>query len=299
MKKTLLIISAIFTLSACTEKMRIKTQEGDQLVGVSASITDEHKKQEVIISRTEPFYGGQPEMISNAIVFMLDGILNANLDTIWQDTIWFEESEKPGYYYSVNEIAGQMEHVYHLSIDFADEDGNHHFYSKSKMNINVEQIDSIRIKPWKFNSLEVKNYLGVYPYFLTCEDKNVTYMARIRINDGLVGGDTLTKCEVFNAMDFAGIYFNGPLMVMIAGEFPVYGLNQRDSLEVVHVGDTVTMDLWSIPTNYALYIVEISASTGTNPMMGTPSNVRTNISPEDKAVGFFHASSIRQCSVIY
>ena len=289
MKKTIIILSIIIGLTACTEKMQIDTQEGARLVGVSGSITDEYKHQEVILSLTEPFYGGNPEMISDATVFVTDGA----------DTIWFEESERPGYYLSVNEFAGQPEHTYHLSIDFSDENGHQHFYADSKMNINVEQIDSIKIKPWVFNSLEVDNYLGIYPYFQTTDDPKTYYMARIEINGEDVGGDTLTKCELFETLGYAGIYFNGPLMVMIGGEFPIYGLNQRDSLQVVHRGDTVTMDLWSIPGFYAHYIAEIATSTGTNPMMGTPSNVRTNIYPEGKAVGCFHASSLRQCSVIY
>lgn len=289
MKKAIYIILAILGLTACTEQMVIEPQEGEQLVGVSGSITDEYKKQEVIISRTEPFYGGAPEMISNAMVFVVDGA----------DTIWYEESENPGYYYSKEEFAGQTNHCYHLSIDFADENGNHHFYAESTMNENVECVDSIKLKPWIFNALQVDDYLGVYPYFQTTDDPKTYYMARVRINNELVGGDTLTKCELFETMGYAGIYFNGPLMVMIAGEFPIYGLNQKDSLEVVHRGDTVTLDLWSIPRDYAHYIYEISASTGTNPMMGTPSNVSTNIYPEGQAVGCFHASSLQQCSVIY
>lgn len=289
MKKTLIIILAIIGLSACTEKMVIGTQDGERLVGVSASITDEYKHQEVILSYTEPFYGGNPDMISDAIVYVLDGA----------DTVWFEETEKPGYYQSINEFAGEPEHLYHLSIDFSNEDGNQHLYADSKMNINVECIDSIKVKPWVFNSLEVPDYLGVYPYFQTTNDPKTYYMARVRINDEVVGGDTLTKCELFETAGYAGIYFIGPLMVMIAGEFPIYGLSQRDSLEVVHKGDTVTLDLWSIPRDFAHYIYEIATSTGTNPMMGTPYNVRTNIYPEGKAVGCFHASSLRQCSVIY
>ena len=289
MKKTLIILLVIIGLTACTEKMRIDTQEGARLVGVSASITDEYKRHEVILSYTEDFYGGAPEMISNAIVYVVDGT----------DTIWFEESENPGYYLSVNEFAGQEEHQYHLSIDFSDEDGDHHFYSDSKMNINITQIDSMKIKPWVFNSLEMKEYLGIYPYFQTTDDPKTYYMARIRRNDELIGGDTLTKCELFETYGYAGIYFNGPLMVAIGGEFPIYGLHQTDSLEVLHHGDTVTLDLWSIPGEYAHYIYEIASSTGTNPMMGTPSNVRTNICPEGTAVGMFHASSLRQYSVIY
>ena len=289
MKKILIILSAIICLTACTERMTINVQEGERLVGVSGSITDEYKHHEVILSYTEDFYGGAPEMISDAVVYVLDDA----------DTMWFEETEKPGYYQSVNEFAGQTNHSYHLSIDFTNEDGSQHFYADSKMNINVDCIDSIRVKPYVFNALEVPDYLGVYPYFWTTDDPNTYYMARVRINNELVGGDTLTKCELFETYGFAGIYFNGDLMVMLAGEFPIYGLNQKDSLEVVHRGDTVTMDLWSIPRDYAHYIYEIATSAGTNPMMGTPYNVRTNIYPEGKAVGCFHASSLRQCSVIY
>ena len=289
MKKTLLILLALIELSACTEKMEIDSQEGDRLVGVSASITDEYKKHEVIISYTEPFYGGNPEMISNAIVYVLDGT----------DTIWFEESEKPGYYLSINEFAGQTDHTYHLSIYFSDENEDQHFYADSKMNENVECIDSIRVKQWTYNALESKHRLGVYPYFQTTSDPKTYYMARVEINGEMVGGDTLTRCELFELYGLAGIYFNSAVMISLVGEFPIYSLNQRDSLEVVHQGDTVTLDLWSIPGDYAHYIFEIASSTGTNPMMGTPSNVRTNIYPEGKAVGCFHASSLRKCSVIY
>lgn len=283
------ILCAFFGLVSCTEKMKIEPQEGDQLVGISGSITDEYKKQEVIISRTESFYGGEPVMISNATVYVTDG----------PDTVWYEESEKSGYYLSKDDFAGQPNHTYYLSVDFSDHNGSHHYYAQSTMNENVDCIDSIIVKPWIFNGIEYKDMLGVYPYFQTTDDPNTYYMARIRVNDRLIGGDTLTKCELIEMMGYAGIYFNGPYMVEIAGEFPIYGLNQKKPEEYVNPGDTVTLDLWSIPQFYAGYIVDISSNTGTNPMMGTPSNVRTNIYPEGEAVGCFHASSLRQCSVIY
>lgn len=289
MKKALIILLTIIGLAACTEKMRINTQDGAQLVGVSASITDEYKKHEVILSRTEPFYGGQPDMISDAIVYVIDGA----------DTIWYEESEKPGYYYSQNEFAGETHHQYFLSIYLTDEDGEQHYYAQSTMNENVDHIDSLYIKQWAFNALVLEDYLGVYPRFRLTDNPQTYYMARLRINNELIGGDTLTECELFEGMGFAGIEVNDPLWISLLGETPIYALNQRDSLEVLHTGDTVTLDLWSIPGEYALYISKIAANTGTNPMMGTPSNVNTNIGPEGKAVGFFHASSLRQCSVIY
>lgn len=276
-------------MSSCTEKMMIDPQDGEQLVGISGSITDEYKKHEVILSHTEAFYGGNPAMISDATVYVIDGT----------DTIWFEESEKPGYYLTVDELAGQPNHTYKLHVMFYDSEGYQHFYAQSTMKENVDQIDSIRVKPWVFNSLEVDSYLGVYPYFQTTDDPKTYYMARVMINNEDVGGDTLTKCELFETLGYAGIYFNGPLMVAIAGEFPIYGLSQKKPLETLHPGDTVTMDLWSIPSFYAHYISDISSNTGSNPMMGTPTNVRTNIYPEGKAVGCFHASSLKQCSVIY
>ena len=285
-----IIFFLLLATVACREPMRIDVQDGMQLVGISGSITDELKRQEVIVSRTTPFYTESlPEMISNATVYVLDG----------SDTIWFEESENAGHYLSLEVMAGQPTHTYRLSVDFNDEEGYHHFYSESTMKENVDVIDSIRVKPWKFNSLEVDDYLGVYPYFQTTDDPKTYYMARVSINQNQVGGDTLTKCELFETLGYAGIYFNGPAMVAIGGEFPIYGLNQKDSLQVVHRGDTVSMDLWSIPRDYAHYIYEIASSNGTNPMMGTPSNVRTNIQPEGLAVGMFHASSKKSCSVIY
>ena len=288
-KLPIIILLGLIGLVSCTEKMRIDTQVGEQLVGISGSITDKFKKHEVIVSRTADFYGGNPAMISNATVFVIDGA----------DTIWFEESDRPGHYLSVNELAGQPGHTYNLYVSFSDSDGYQQFYSQSTMKENVERIDSIRVKPWVFNSLEVDDYLGVYPYFRTTDDPKTYYMVRVSINNNDVGGDTLTKCELFEALGYAGIYFNGPLMVSIAGEFPIYGLSQKKPLETLHTGDTVTMDLWSIPGFYAHYIADIASSTGTNPMMGTPSNVRTNIYPEGKAVGCFHASSLQQCMVIY
>ena len=306
MKRILLILS-LFCLTACTEKMIIDIQEGNRMIGVSASITDEYKKHEVILSYTESFYGGAPTMISGADVSVLDGILDTIfvqqdtiLDTIWLNTIAFYESDELGHYLSSNEFAGETNHVYRLLIDIQNSGETKHYYSESKMNINVDKIDSIKVKPWVFGDLEMKNYLGVYPYFKTTKDPKTYYMARIRINDNIVGGDTLTKCELFEMYQFAGLYFNDPVVwIPSIGEMPIYGLNQRDSLEVVHHGDTVTLDIWSIPGDYAHYIFEIASSTGTNPMMGTPSNVRTNIYPKGTAVGMFHASSLRQCSVIY
>ena len=47
------------------------------------------------------------------------------------------------------------------------------------------------------------------------------------------------------------------------------------------------------------YISDINSNFGSNPMMGMPYNVSTNIYPEGKAVGFFEAYSSVNTSIIY
>ncbi|MGN0032355.1 MAG: DUF4249 family protein [Candidatus Limimorpha sp.] len=291
MKRNICIVALLsLLLMSCTEKMIIETQEGEQLIGISGSITDEYKYQEIIISRTAEFYSeGEPEMVSGAKVLVHDNI----------DTIWFAESEKRGHYLSTHKVAGKPEHTYNLFVELSDEDGNKKYHAQSTMRRNVDQIDSISIKQYSMGELVFNDFLGIYPFFQTIKDKDVYYMAKIGINDRIVGGDTLTECEIFSMEGMAGIYFNGPFMTMLAGDMAVYALNQNDSLEVIHKGDTVSLYLWVIPTEYAFYISDALSSNGSNPMLGTPSNVPSNIYPTDNSVGFFHASSVRKCSTIY
>lgn len=295
MKYKFLIIITLLGLFSCTEKMKIKPQEGPQLIGVYGSITDELKRHEITISRTMEFYAtGEPQMISDATVFVHDGV----------DTIWFEETENKGIYQTTEEIAGIPEHTYFLSIDLPENEGGDHLYAQSTLYPNVEHIDSIVIKPYKVANVSVLNTLGLYPYFLSLKDQNTYYMIRAYVNDSLAGADKITNCGIYNLGGMSGWYVNGPLMAQLAGEMPVWSFREQnsgssDTLHVLHHGDTVRMDLYVIPYGYASYISEIANSNGSNPLMGTPSNVSTNIGPEGKAAGFFYAASLRNATIIY
>lgn len=291
MKRITLLISLLsLLLSSCTEEMVFDPQDFESLIGISGSITDEYKFQEVVISRTSDFYSeAEPEMVSGAKVFVHDNI----------DTIWFAETDNPGYYLSTQMFAGTPERTYYLNVELSDEDGNKQYHAQSTMRNNVEQIDSVTIKQYSFGGMVFDYYLGIYPYFQTLDEKDAYYMVKVGINDRILGSDTLNKCELFSMEGMSGIYFNSPFMTMLAGEMPVYFLNQKDSLEVLHKGDTVSLYLSVIPNEYASYILGASSVNGTNPMMEASSNVPSNIFPKDSSVGFFHAASVIKYSLIY
>ena len=52
----LLVLLAFAGLASCTEDIVIDVEEGDPMVGVEASFTDELKHHETILSYTSEFY---------------------------------------------------------------------------------------------------------------------------------------------------------------------------------------------------------------------------------------------------
>jgi len=291
------ILSTILTallLASCTEKIVIEPQDGPQLLGVYGSVTDEYKNHKITLSRTSDFYSTDaPKMVSDATIFIHNG----------NDTVWYEETEEKGIYQTIEKFAGRPNLTYYLSIDLPEHEGGGHYYAQSRMFPNVQQIDSIVIKQYKLANVTFNNLLGLYPYFQSIDDDGTYYMIRAFVNDSLAGGEKITNCMTYNLGGMSGWYVNGPLMTALAGEIPVWSFNTEkstnDSLKVLHHGDTVRMELSVIPPDYSGYISDISSSNGSNPMMGTPSNVRTNIGPESSAVGYFYAATIRNKTIIY
>ena len=279
---------------SCKEKITIEPQEGPQLLGVYGSITDEYKNHKITLSRTSDFYAtGGPEMISDATVFVYDNI----------DTVLYEETAENGVYQSVEKFSGRENHTYNLSIDLPEHEGGGHYYAQAEMLQCITDVDSIVIKQYQVANVLVDNMLGLYPYFQSLKNEDANYMVRAYVNDSLFGGEKLTNCGIYNLGGMSGWYVNGPMMAYLAGEIPVWSFlteeSGADSLKVLHHGDTVRLDLSVITSDYAAYISGISSSNGSNPMMGSPSNVRTNIYPEGTAVGFFYAAAIRRKTIIY
>ena len=279
---------------ACTEDVIIDLEEGAPMIVVEGSITDQMKQHEVILSYTANFYhSGDIEMVRGAKVSVTDGV----------DTIRFQEdAEKKGHYIS-EMVAGRRNTLYRLMVDVPDEteeDGFVHLFAESFMKNNVDVIDSIAIKPFNgVNDTTPAVIFGdtiewLYPYFQSLPDPSIVYMPMIWKNDTLLT-DTLTQRMLIPIAGYAGYYVNGPEMLQKNKEIPIHYF-MRSKL---HNGDRIRADLQSVPMDFMYYVYSLSTSLGSNPMMGAPTNLITNIQPAGKAVGWFYAASVASAETVF
>lgn len=281
-----LLVSAFVVLTACTEDIVIDVQEGEPMIGVEASFTDEWKQHEAILSYTASFYNkDEIKMVSGATVYVTDG-----MDTVY----YHEDMEQLGHYFT-DSVAGKKNTVYRLCVEIPEPDGTKHcLFAESLMPDNVESIDSLVIKPFngENDSMPTVFFMDtiewVYPYFQSLPDPSIIYMPLLSINDSLVS-NTLTQRMIIPVGGYAGYYINGVEMQEANKEIPIGYFRKSDLNE----GDSIRADMYSITSDYLYYVYSLMASLGSNPMMGAPANVSTNIQPEGEGVGwFFTASSI-------
>lgn len=301
MKKINIVLISLFItifLTSCINDIEIDTQEGPQLVGINGYISNEYKKHQIVISRTLDFYSmDEIEMISGAEVFVSDGY----------DTIYFEETDMKGYYETSDSVAGVIGRTYYLNVNYIDDDGEHNYYAQSTMSDDVPQIDSLVIKELTLGGISMEGAYGLYPYFQSSSNPNTYYLANVAINDSLTT-ESMIQCMSYSLAGLSGLYVNGPEFVSLIGYLPAYifptyiTLNEDGSYEYeidLEEGDEISMYLYCITPEFSKYISDINSNFGSNPMMGMPYNVSTNIYPEGKAVGFFEAYSSTKSTIIY
>ena len=282
----LLVFVTFAVLAACTEDIVIDVQEGEPLIGVEASFTDEWKQHEAILSYSASFYN-QDEiiMISGATVYVTDGV----------DTVYYREDKEQLGHYFTDLAAGKKNTVYRLCIEVPESDGTKHFlFAESLMPNNVESIDSLVVKPFngENDTMPTTFFMDtiewIYPYFQSLPDPSIIYMPSISINDSLVS-NAFTQRMVIPVAGYAGYYINGPEMQAANKEIPIGYFRKSD----LNDGDSIRADLYSITSDYLYYVYSLIASSGSNPMLGAPANVSSNIQPEGEGVGwFFTASSV-------
>ena len=271
--------------ASCTEDIVIDLEEGSPLVGVEASFSNEMKCHETILSYTADFYNQEDiRMISGAQVYVTDGV-----DTVY----YYEDAERKGHYFT-EPVAGKKNTMYRLCVDVPEADGAvQHYFAECLIPDNVEQIDSLVIKPYSNLDDTIPTVLfgdtieWVYPYFQSLPDPNIVYAPAIYKNDTLLN-DTLTQQSMIPIGGYAGYYINGPEMTVSNREIPVYAFRKRDLRD----GDRIRVCLRSISMDYLYYYYSLMMSMGNNPMMGAPANVATNIQPSGKCVGWFFTVSV-------
>ena len=288
----LLVFVVYVFLTACTEDIVIDVEEGEPMIGVEASFTDELKHHEAILSYTAKFYNkDEIQMLSGATVFVTNGV-----DTVY----YYEDTEQLGHYFT-DRIAGKKNTVYRLCIEIPNEDGTvQHLFSESLMPDNVDCIDSLVIKPFNGENDTVPTTFfmdtieGLYPYFQSLPDPTIIYMPLISINDTLLT-DTLSQRMAIPVGGYAGYYINGPEMQAANKEIPI-AYFRRSTLKD---GDRIHAKLYSIPVEYLTFVYSLIASSGSNPMLGAPANVSTNIQPEGKGVGWFFTASAVSSETVF
>ena len=288
----ILIFFGLQFFTACTEDILIDVEEGNVMVGVEAYFSDELKQHETILSYTADFYNkDEIQMVSGATVYVTDGI-----DTI----VYHEDMENRGHYLT-DITAGNRNTLYRLCIEIPNDDDEPIFlFSESMLADNVDHIDSLVIKPYNGGNDSIPTvFLGdtiewLYPYFQSLPDPNITYMPLIYKNDTLIT-DSLMQQSMIPVGGYAGYYINGPEMQEQNKEIPIYYFFKS----TLKVGDRIRAGLQSIPADYLYFYYSVMMSTGSNPMMGAPANVTTNIQPTDKAVGWFMTASVTSAETVF
>lgn len=288
--KTLFLISLF--LVSCTEDIVIDVEEGDTMIGVEAYFSDQLKQHETILSYTSDFYNqDEIRMVTGALVYVTDGV-----DTI----VYHEDMENRGHYLT-DSTAGKRNTLYRLHIEIPSDDSEPiSLFSESILADNIDQIDSLVIKPYSGTNDTTPTVFfndtveWVIPYFQSLPDPNITYMPLIYKNDTLVI-DSLVQQMMIPVGGYAGYYINGPEMLAENKEIPMYYFLKSK----LKVGDRIRAGLQSIPPDYIYYVYCISMSSGSNPMLGAPANVTTNIQPSDKAVGWFMTASVTWIETVF
>ena len=278
--------------AACTEDIVIDVEEGNHRIGVEASFTNELKRHETILSYTADFYNqNEIQMVSGATVYVTDGV-----DTMY----YYEDEEQPGHYFT-DSVAGRKNTVYRLCVEAVDQDGeSQSLFAEGLIPDNVESIDSLAIKHYNGSNDSIPSIFlidtveWVYPYFQSLPDPGIIYMPKVWKNDTLVS-DSLSLSLMIPQGGFAGYYVNGPEMLESNKEIPI-GYFLRSKL---NDGDEIRADLYSITPDYYYYFYSILMSTGSNPMLGAPANVSSNIQPEGEGVGWFFTASVVTGSTVF
>ena len=145
----------------------------------------------------------------------------------------------------------------------------------------MESIDSIVLKHFNGpndtmpSTFFMDTIEWLYPYFQSLPDPNIIYMPMISKNDTLITDSLKMR------------------MMIAQGGIAYFRRSQLND------GDRIHADLFSITPEYYYYFYTLLMSTGSNPLMGAPTNVSTNIQPAGDGVGWFFTASVVSSETVF
>ena len=280
----ILLISA----ASCTERINIHVDDAPPHIVIYGLITTDVKQHAIHITRSAGYFTtDSPEGISNAVVTISDDAGKV-IPLIENDTI-------QGMYQTSADVCGEEGKTYTLDI-YIDNDGNRpstHYRSEAYLQ-HINHIDSVGLQA----SLLFRQSVEVLLYAQDIGGNNY-YSIFVAINDSVVNS-RITRFMVMDNALFRGQYMNG-----IACYYLSQNPDSEYRNEILHIGDTVTLNINAISQEYATFISNAQSEIrGSNPIFGgPPANVPSNIrciSPPNgtPALGFFTAYPSRYAQTI-
>lgn len=283
--KTFIFLFFLTFLFACTEDIILPFDSSSPLLVVEGYMSSDTTTHTIKLSKTNNFYATeQPIPITGAIVKIIEGDEELNLT----ETL-------PGIYQTENQTFALPEKKYKLKISNVDinNNGEYEEYWAESSYIEINSIDSTSIRPFDLYPTQ-QPYLSLYAFFQERAETENYYMVNIYKNNILVT-DTITEAPYMSDSGFNGLYIDDSFAL-----FSIYNFNQEKEDKKLKNEDTIDISLFSIPKDYYLFLNDLSNSgNGSNPFMGPPANVRTNIFPQGKACGYFFVTGIKRGRMVY
>ena len=280
MKKNILpCLIFVISVASCTQRIDIHVDDAPPRIVIYGYINTDARQHLIRITRSAGYFTTDfPEGVSDAIVTISDDEGNV-IPLIESDRV-------KGFYHTAADVCGEEGKTYTLDV-LIDSDGNGsatHYRSEAYLQ-HINHIDSVGLQASLLfrQSVEVLLYaqdIGGYNY----------YSVFVAINDSVVNS-RISRFMVMDNVVFRGKYING-----IACYYLDQDPDSEFHHEVLHIGDTVTLNINAISQEYATFISNAQSELrGSNPIFGgPPANVPSNIrcvSPPNgtPALGFFTA----------
>ncbi|MDP3445948.1 MAG: DUF4249 domain-containing protein [Ignavibacteria bacterium] len=272
LKKFSLPVFALFVLlNACTEPYDITLDETYTRLVVDGTISSDTSAKWVrLTTSTSYFYNQEPPAISEAIVYLDDGIQKIQLT---------EDSQKPGFYGTPEDYFGIPGSTYSLEINLKEKIGEKDKFTAETLMPNTEYtVDSI-----------VLSYEAGFDFYLielyALDPPTKDYYKFDALINGKIITDTASRSLVTDDLFYNGNNTNG------------LGVMFLRSNEVIP-GDTITLLMAAISEDYYNFFNELrTESGGSNPIFsGPPANIRSNI--QEGGLGYFSASKSLEISII-
>jgi hypothetical protein len=275
---------------ACTERIDIKTDDASPRLIIYGHISTDTMRHSIRITRSAGYFAADsPEGVRNASVTISD-----NDGKVIPLT---EDGTDPGLYRTAADVYGEEEKTYTLDVRL-DFDGDHvaEHYQASSYLTGINFIDSVGLQA----SAIFKNTVEVLLYAQDMPEENF-YSIFVAINDEIVNS-TINKFFIMDDMFINGQYIDGVACYYLRQDPE----DEEDEIEILYVGDKVTLNINAVPKEYAVFIGNVQSEIrGSNPIFGgPPANVETNIRCIDPpqngipVLGFFTAFPSRYAHTV-